>query len=85
MSGVATFSPPLPAVGSKDQLPRILIGLVLVEEDLVAVAVDGDGRMELLMLTEFLVDWRYDPKSQLWDGPRPQAAGDFGDEEGYGG
>ena len=83
LSGLATFSPPLPALGLNNQLPRILIGLLTVDDDVVAVAVDGEGRMELMMFSEFLVEWRYDPASETWTGPKTSNPGDLGDEENY--
>lgn len=81
-TSIATFSPPLPATATADELPRILVGLITVDDALAAIAVDGSGHMELLTLSEFLIDWRYDIASQIWDGPPIHAPDDFGDEEG---
>ncbi len=81
-TSIATFSPPLPATATADELPRILVGLITVDDVLAVIAVDGGGRMELLTLSEFLIDWRYDTGSQTWDGPPIQTPDDFGDEEG---
>jgi len=30
------------------------------------VAVNGDGVIELLLISDVTVNWRYDPKTELW-------------------
>jgi hypothetical protein len=71
LASLATFSPPIPATGNEDQLPRIIIGILTVDDVLVTIAVDGDGKMGLLPLTGFTVDWRYDIHSETWSPPAP--------------
>jgi len=47
---------------------------------MVTVAVDGEGRMELLPLSDFTVDWRFDVVAETWNAPRILPS-PFSDEE----
>lgn len=67
MASIATFSPPIKATHTGDSLPRILVGMGAEGDIPFLVAVDMDGQMELLTLADVKVDWRYDPKTEMWD------------------
>lgn len=82
---ISTFSPPIKATAVKDSLPRILVAIGTTPEtgDPYFVGVDGDGTVELLLLGDVTVNWRYDPKTELWedsDTGAPEQA--FGDSDG---
>lgn len=81
---IATFSPPIKATAGVDSLPRILIGMGAEPEtgSPYLIAVDGDGNIGMMMLTDVTVDWRYDPKSELWNDVNGADAAPFGDSDG---
>ena len=67
--GIATFSPFILATHVKDQLPCIVVGVYKGEHDSpTIICVDGDGHFERLELNELVVDWRYNPATELWSG-----------------
>ena len=81
---ISTFSPPIKATAVKDSLPRILVAVGETDDgNPYFLAVDGDGTVELMLITDVIVNWRYDPKSELWEdsdtGATEQA---FGDSDG---
>ena len=55
-----------------------------MDKDLIFVlAVNGDGVIELLGIGEVVVDWRYDPKTELWSDVATGVTEEpFGDEHG---
>ena len=81
MADIATFSPPLKATAASDSLPRIVVGIGLTGDTPFLVCVDMTGTMELLGMAELTVDWRYDPKTEMWDDVGAVvASGPFGEE-----
>ena len=37
-----------------------------VEGSLYLLVVDGDGKIDVVSPKEVTIDWRYDPKTELW-------------------
>ena len=79
---LSTFSPPMKGVNRRDSLPRFFIA-VMYEPDVGAVlmAVDMNGEIEWVPIEDVTVDWRYDPKTGIWDDPTSQPDPAFGDNE----
>lgn len=83
---IATFSPPIKATANRDSLPRILIGIAQKQDEggvtSWLIAVDSDGVIEQLLFGEVTVNWRYDPKTELWaDSDTGATEEPFGDED----
>lgn len=46
------------------------------------MAVNGDGVIELMLISDVIVDWRYDPKTELWSDVTTGATEEpFGDSD----
>jgi hypothetical protein len=81
LASIATFSPPIKATHVGDSLPRIIVAIGAEGDIPFVVGVDMDGQMELLTLADVKVDWRYDPKTEMWDDVGAVvASGPFGEE-----
>jgi len=72
---IATFSPPFKAVAESDSLPRIVVAVEIEaytnregETGLSrrAHTVDMDGKLDVIPYEDLLVDWRYNPTTELW-------------------
>ena len=80
-NSIAVFQRPLKAVRVSDNLPRIIIATGTADDVAFFMAVNMDGGVELLSVGEVLVDWRYDPKTEMWDDVGATvASGPFGEE-----
>ena len=83
-ANIATFSPPMKGVSTRDSLPRFFVAVIMDDVQLdvpLLMAVDMNGVMELMGINEAVIDWRYDPKTQLWSDPteQPDPVDTFGD------
>jgi hypothetical protein len=71
-------------VHERDSLPRIIIAMSTVQigvsDETVLLCVDGDGRLGWEPLSLLTVDWRYDPKTELWSDPTTGSVHDDDDE-----
>jgi hypothetical protein len=79
---ISTFSPPIMATRISDNLPRIVVAVGMTDELPFLLAVDMGGHLEFLPIDEVLVDWRYDPKTEIWDNIRSTTQSPFGGEDG---
>jgi len=85
LTSFATFSPSLKGVHIGDSLPRIIIGMGVSDEVSFMVVVDMNGVIELVTIDKIVVDWRYDPQTEMWDDVgsliRPPQSSSYGEAE----